>query len=248
MASSRAQTTGPSWRYKTKQKQNTTASPDTVETRITAVVLTDETVFTQNVNEASTLGWGTRVKGFIACFVVGAACTILVSRHVCIHFCNDQRGRAQGGLMWSYWFFLPRGMLYGDVNSSGNFHQVALKCHLQSGEDASWTKGLNSLNDACFDVLQGVCVLFLPRIGLTLFIVFYTFGNICALCRSVSTATGTHTLTQLMIESFYCKVHLKLKVFSSRPVGWLNFTLHNDVCAQSVTKRLFSYSVFKVYV
>lgn len=92
-------------------------------------------LFTQTVNEASTLGWGTRVKGFIACFVVGAACTILVSRHVCIHFYNDQRGRAQGGLMWPYWFFLPWGMLHSDVNSSGNFHQVALKCHLQSGEE-----------------------------------------------------------------------------------------------------------------
>lgn len=32
----------------------------------------------QTVNEATTLGWGTRVKGFIACFVVGVGCTILV--------------------------------------------------------------------------------------------------------------------------------------------------------------------------
>lgn len=39
---------------------------------------------------------------------------------------------------------------------------------------------------ACFRVWQGVCLLFLPRIGLTLFIVFYTFGNICALGRFVS--------------------------------------------------------------
>lgn len=119
-----------------KQKNRQTKNAcftDTVETQITTVVSTDETVFIQTVNEASTLGWGTRVKGFIACFVVGAACTILVSRHVCIHF-YDQRGRAQGELMWPYWFFLPRGMLYSDVDSSGNFHQVALKCHLQSGE------------------------------------------------------------------------------------------------------------------
>uniref|UniRef100_A0A3Q4MEF5 Vesicle transport protein n=1 Tax=Neolamprologus brichardi TaxID=32507 RepID=A0A3Q4MEF5_NEOBR len=62
----------------------------------------------QQMNQASTLGWGTRIKGFIACFVVGAACTVL-----------------------------------------------------------------------------GVCALFLPKIGITLFIVFYTFGNICALCRLV---------------------------------------------------------------
>uniref|UniRef100_A0A3P9D037 Vesicle transport protein n=1 Tax=Maylandia zebra TaxID=106582 RepID=A0A3P9D037_9CICH len=66
----------------------------------------DDRNIIQQMNQASTLGWGTRIKGFIACFVVGAACT----------------------------------------------------------------------------VLQGVCVLFLPKIGITLFIVFYTFGNICALC------------------------------------------------------------------
>ncbi|XP_047192769.1 SFT2 domain containing 2a isoform X2 [Scophthalmus maximus] len=30
-------------------------------------------------------------------------------------------------------------------------------------------------------ILEGVCFLFLPRIGLTLFIIFYTFGNLCAL-------------------------------------------------------------------
>ncbi|XP_063746787.1 vesicle transport protein SFT2B-like isoform X2 [Eleginops maclovinus] len=29
--------------------------------------------------------------------------------------------------------------------------------------------------------MQGVCVLFIPKIGITLFIVFYTFGNICTL-------------------------------------------------------------------
>ncbi|XP_015247554.1 vesicle transport protein SFT2B-like [Cyprinodon tularosa] len=68
----------------------------------------DDRSVLQSVNEASTLGWGTRIKGFIACFVVGGACTVL-----------------------------------------------------------------------------GVCMLFLPRIGLTLFIVFYTFGNICALCSTM---------------------------------------------------------------
>ncbi|XP_019936316.1 SFT2 domain containing 2a isoform X1 [Paralichthys olivaceus] len=64
----------------------------------------DDRTVLETVNEASTLGWTTRIKGFVACFVVGGACTLL-----------------------------------------------------------------------------GVCLLFLPRIGLTLFIVFYTFGNICAL-------------------------------------------------------------------
>uniref|UniRef100_A0AAQ4PHV6 Vesicle transport protein n=2 Tax=Gasterosteus aculeatus TaxID=69293 RepID=A0AAQ4PHV6_GASAC len=67
----------------------------------------DKTVL-QTVNEASTLGWGTRVKGFVACFVVGGACAVL-----------------------------------------------------------------------------GVCLLFLPRIGITLFIVFYTFGNLCAICSTM---------------------------------------------------------------
>ncbi|XP_034386603.1 SFT2 domain containing 2a [Cyclopterus lumpus] len=58
----------------------------------------------QTVNEASTLGWGTRMKGFVACFVVGGVCAVL-----------------------------------------------------------------------------GVCLLFLPKIGIILFIVFYTFGNLCTL-------------------------------------------------------------------
>uniref|UniRef100_A0A3Q0QTB9 Vesicle transport protein n=1 Tax=Amphilophus citrinellus TaxID=61819 RepID=A0A3Q0QTB9_AMPCI len=61
----------------------------------------DDRNVVQQLNKASTLGWGTRIKGFIACFVVG------------------------------------------------------------------------------------VCVLFLPKIGITLFIVFYTFGNICALCSTM---------------------------------------------------------------
>ncbi|XP_068615499.1 vesicle transport protein SFT2B-like isoform X2 [Brachionichthys hirsutus] len=67
----------------------------------------DRTVI-ETVNEASSLSWATRVRGFIACFVIGGSCTIL-----------------------------------------------------------------------------GVCMLFIPRIGLTLFIVFYTFGNICALCSTM---------------------------------------------------------------
>ncbi|XP_029004791.1 SFT2 domain containing 2a [Betta splendens] len=64
----------------------------------------DDRTVLQTVNEASSLSWATRVKGFVGCFVVGGVCTIL-----------------------------------------------------------------------------GICMLFLPKIGLTLFIVFYTFGNICTL-------------------------------------------------------------------
>ncbi|XP_031695153.1 SFT2 domain containing 2a [Anarhichas minor] len=64
----------------------------------------DNKTVLQTVNEASTLGWGTRLKGFVACFVVGGVCTVL-----------------------------------------------------------------------------GVCLLFLPRIGIILFIVFYTLGNLCTL-------------------------------------------------------------------
>ncbi|KAM9797642.1 SFT2 domain containing 2a [Syngnathus typhle] len=67
----------------------------------------DRTIL-EAANEASTLGWGTRVKGFIACFVIGGVCAIL-----------------------------------------------------------------------------GVCLLFIPRIGIILFIVFYTFGNICTLASTM---------------------------------------------------------------
>ncbi|KAM6938043.1 SFT2 domain containing 2a [Lycodopsis pacificus] len=62
----------------------------------------------QTVNEASTLGWGTRLKGFVACFVIGGVCAVL-----------------------------------------------------------------------------GVCLLFLPRIGIILFIVFYTLGNLCTLASTM---------------------------------------------------------------
>lgn len=67
----------------------------------------DRTVL-ETVNEASSLSWSTRIKGFIVCFIIGIGCTIL-----------------------------------------------------------------------------GVCCLFLPKIGITLFIVFYTFGNICTLGSSM---------------------------------------------------------------
>ncbi|XP_062853131.1 SFT2 domain containing 2a [Trichomycterus rosablanca] len=62
----------------------------------------------QAVDEASTLGWGTRVKGFVACLVIGVLCSVL-----------------------------------------------------------------------------GVCCLFFPRLGVLLFIVFYTFGNICSLASTM---------------------------------------------------------------
>ncbi|KAK1796671.1 hypothetical protein P4O66_009694 [Electrophorus voltai] len=65
---------------------------------------TDNRNILQAANEASTLGWDTRVKGFVACMVIGLVCSVL-----------------------------------------------------------------------------GVCCLFIPKIGLILFIVFYTFGNICCL-------------------------------------------------------------------
>ncbi|XP_055069112.1 SFT2 domain containing 2a [Misgurnus anguillicaudatus] len=62
----------------------------------------------QAANEASTLGWGTRLKGFIACMVIGIVCTVL-----------------------------------------------------------------------------GVCCLFIHNIGIILFIVFYTLGNLCSLISTM---------------------------------------------------------------
>ncbi|XP_046886962.1 SFT2 domain containing 2b [Hypomesus transpacificus] len=37
----------------------------------------DDNGILQAANQASTLSWGTRVKGFIACFVLGVLCSIL---------------------------------------------------------------------------------------------------------------------------------------------------------------------------
>ncbi|KAK6320744.1 SFT2 domain containing 2a isoform X1 [Coregonus clupeaformis] len=62
----------------------------------------------QAANEASTLGWGTRVKGFMVCFVIGVTCSVL-----------------------------------------------------------------------------GACMLFVPKIGILLFIILYSFGNLCSLCSTM---------------------------------------------------------------
>uniref|UniRef100_A0A4W5RGJ9 Vesicle transport protein n=1 Tax=Hucho hucho TaxID=62062 RepID=A0A4W5RGJ9_9TELE len=62
----------------------------------------------QAANQASTLGWGTRMKGFIACFVLGVLCSIL-----------------------------------------------------------------------------GTCLLWIPRVGLILFAVLYTLGNVASLCSTM---------------------------------------------------------------
>ncbi|XP_064183102.1 SFT2 domain containing 2b isoform X2 [Anguilla rostrata] len=68
----------------------------------------DDVNILQAANEASRLGWGTRVKGFIACFAIGVVCSVL-----------------------------------------------------------------------------GVCMLWLPRIGLVLFVVFYTLGNFASLTSTM---------------------------------------------------------------
>uniref|UniRef100_A0A8C7KQ00 Vesicle transport protein n=1 Tax=Oncorhynchus kisutch TaxID=8019 RepID=A0A8C7KQ00_ONCKI len=65
-------------------------------------------VLKQAANQASTLGWGTRMKGFIACFVLGVLCSIL-----------------------------------------------------------------------------GTCLLWIPRVGLILFAVLYTLGNVASLCSTM---------------------------------------------------------------
>ncbi|XP_031695152.1 SFT2 domain containing 2a isoform X1 [Anarrhichthys ocellatus] len=92
----------------------------------------DNKTVLQTVNEASTLGWGTRLKGFVACFVVGGVCTVL-----------------------------------------------------------------------------GVCLLFLPRIGIILFIVFYTLGNLCTLGRSVVSG-GFILKVQSVISGHMCHVLSRL--------------------------------------
>ncbi|KAJ8246996.1 hypothetical protein GJAV_G00257590 [Gymnothorax javanicus] len=68
----------------------------------------DDINILQAANEASRLGWGTRVKGFIACFALGVVCSVL-----------------------------------------------------------------------------GACMLWLPRIGIVLFVVFYTLGNFASLTSTM---------------------------------------------------------------
>lgn len=155
-------------------------------------------MFVQTVNEASTLGWGTRIKGFIACFVVGVACTVLVrvcdvdmAKLLCM-----TRKRVDAALQvllalrdvvdtmfihWQHEQFL---------SSSANLSSE-MKCRVSH----NFNNINNHENHLVFTFFfQGVCVLFLPKIGLTLFIVFYTFGNICALCRLVCRSSDDSVL------------------------------------------------------
>ncbi|KAM9383899.1 uncharacterized protein KZ484_005834 isoform 2-T2 [Pholidichthys leucotaenia] len=119
----------------------------------------DRTIL-QTVNEASSLGWGTHPKGFVACFVVGAACTVLV---VCLLFLPTV------GLTLFIVFYT-----FGNICAleSTMFLMAPLK---QLKKMCDKTRALATT------IMLGVCVLFLPTVGLTLFIVFYTLGNICAL-------------------------------------------------------------------
>uniref|UniRef100_A0A3Q1ETZ9 Vesicle transport protein n=1 Tax=Acanthochromis polyacanthus TaxID=80966 RepID=A0A3Q1ETZ9_9TELE len=107
----------------------------------------DDRTILETVNDASTLGWGTRLKGFVACFVVGAACTVL-----------------------------------------------------------------------------GVCVLFIPRIGLTLFIVFYTFGNICALCSTMFLMGPVKQLKRMCDKTRALATTIML-VSAQKSNSWKNFGL-----------------------
>ncbi|XP_077401139.1 vesicle transport protein SFT2B-like isoform X2 [Vanacampus margaritifer] len=38
---------------------------------------TDETGILERANQASTLSWGTRIKGFLLCFILGILCSVL---------------------------------------------------------------------------------------------------------------------------------------------------------------------------
>ncbi|KAF3823450.1 hypothetical protein GH733_010886 [Mirounga leonina] len=77
------------------------------------------------VVEASSLSWGTRIKGFIACFAAGIVCSLLT---------------LVGGVLCA--------------------------------------------NALCF-IFQGTLLLWVPRKGLYLFAVFYTFGNIASIGSTV---------------------------------------------------------------
>ncbi|XP_078101662.1 vesicle transport protein SFT2B-like [Sander vitreus] len=68
----------------------------------------DGTGILERANQASTLAWGTRVKGFVVCFVLGVVCSIL-----------------------------------------------------------------------------GTCLLWIPRVGLAVFAVLYSVGNLCALASTM---------------------------------------------------------------
>nr|XP_029509956.1 vesicle transport protein SFT2B-like isoform X2 [Oncorhynchus nerka] len=102
----------------------------------------------QAANEASTLGWGTRVKGFIICFVIGVTCSIV-----------------------------------------------------------------------------GVCMLFIPKVGILLFIIFYTFGNICSLCSTMFLMGPVKQLKRM------CD---KTRALATTIMLWVNFGLALLFCILQV--------------
>lgn len=59
----------------------------------------------QRANQASTLSWGTRVKGFLICFILGVVCSILVSKWCVDCFCDKK------DLLWWLPVFLWSGYL-----------------------------------------------------------------------------------------------------------------------------------------
>uniref|UniRef100_A0A8C4RMV3 Vesicle transport protein n=1 Tax=Erpetoichthys calabaricus TaxID=27687 RepID=A0A8C4RMV3_ERPCA len=134
---------------------------------------------TGRVSEATTLGWGTRVKGFIACFVLGVLCSVM-----------------------------------------------------------------------------GVIFLWIPGNGLTLFAVFYTFGNITSVCSTLflmgpmkqlkkmveptrAIATAVMLVSDLFLfiyicHSFKCNICFNVLIFTLRRTYEVPY---DSVCYDAFIKR-----------
>lgn len=112
------------------------------------------------VAEAASLSWGTRIKGFIACFATGVLCSLLVRppsspARSFLHRSAGVRGeRAEG---------------------AGGDGPRGLPARGRGG-------GLPAMRRPC-SVFQGTLLLWVPRKGLYLFVVFYTLGNIASIGR-----------------------------------------------------------------
>ncbi|KAG9348916.1 hypothetical protein JZ751_029233 [Albula glossodonta] len=129
-------------------------------------------------NEASSLGWGTRVKGFIACFILGAVCSVL---GVCM-----------------LWFPRIGLALFAVFYTLGNFASLTSTMFLMGP--------LKQLKKMCEKTRALASAIMLTCLALTLCAAFWVWPilhSICKVFRIMYCGTGTSDLTYRFTRSFW---------------------------------------------
>ncbi|XP_060776128.1 SFT2 domain containing 2a isoform X3 [Neoarius graeffei] len=96
----------------------------------------------------------------------------------------------------------------------------------------------------------GVCCLFIPRIGIILFIVLYTFGNICSLASTMFLMGPVKQLKRMFdkTRAFATVVMLACLVLTLCAAFWVRTVVH-PICKRCHTEVLFHdvQNVHKMY-